>query len=121
VVTWKINLKRHRLLHQRSWTEKENLPLEVRMRGLLSSPDYPTFGYSTFRFIRRAASERSILSTVNSACSGMDQLTGNDTVNLVNHAGDDDLEGDNKGPQKADRMSHTKGLNSVETALAYVE
>jgi hypothetical protein len=28
------------------------------------SPDYPTFGYPTFRFIRRAVSERSILSTV---------------------------------------------------------
>jgi hypothetical protein len=26
------------------------------------SPDYPTFGYPTFRFIRRAVSERSILS-----------------------------------------------------------
>jgi hypothetical protein len=35
------------------------------------SPDYPTFGYPTFRFIRRAVSERSILSTVTSACNRM--------------------------------------------------
>jgi hypothetical protein len=39
----------------------------------------------------------------------------------VNHAGDDDLEDDNEGPEKADRMSHSEGLNSIETALAYVE
>jgi hypothetical protein len=50
-------------------------------------------------------SERSILSTVNTASSGMNQLTDNDTVDLVNHAGDDDLEDDNKGPEKADRMN----------------
>jgi hypothetical protein len=50
------------------------------------------------------------------------QLTDNDTVDLVNHAGDD-LEDDNEGPEKADqmKMSHSEGLNSIETALAYVE
>jgi hypothetical protein len=36
----------------------------------------------------------------------------------VNHAGDDDLEDDNEGPEKAGRMSHSEGLNSIETALA---
>jgi enterochelin esterase-like enzyme len=48
-------------------------------------------------------------------------LTDNGTVDLVNHAGDDDLEDDNEVPEKADRMSHSEGLNSIETALAYVE
>jgi hypothetical protein len=43
-------------------------------------------------------------------------------IDLVNHAGDDaDLEYDNEGPQQADKMSHSEGLNSIETALAYVE
>jgi hypothetical protein len=51
----------------------------------------------------------------------MNQLTGNDLVDLVNHAGDDDLEDDNEGPEKADRVSHSEGLNYIETALAYVE
>jgi hypothetical protein len=49
------------------------------------------------------------------------QLTDNGIVDLANHAGDDDLEDDNKGPGKADRMSHSEGLNSIEAALAYVE
>jgi hypothetical protein len=39
----------------------------------------------------------------------------------MNYAGDDDLEDDNEGPEKADRMSHSEGPNSIETALAYVE
>jgi hypothetical protein len=26
-----------------------------------------------------------------------------------------------KGPEKADRMSHSEGLNAIETALDYVE
>jgi hypothetical protein len=43
------------------------------------------------------------------------QLT-DDIVDLMNHAGDD-----NEGPEKADRMSHSEGLNSIETTLAYVE
>jgi hypothetical protein len=51
----------------------------------------------------------------------MNQLTGNDIVDLVNHADDDDLEDDNEGPEKADRVSHSDGLNSIGTALAYVE
>jgi hypothetical protein len=86
-----------------------------------SSPDYPTFGYPTFSFIRRTVSERSILSTVRSACSKMNQLTDNDTVDLVNLAGDDDLEDNNEGPEKTDRMSHSEGLYSMETVLACVE
>jgi hypothetical protein len=49
------------------------------------------------------------------------QLTDNNIVDLANHAGDDDSEDDNKGPEKADRMNHSEGLNSIETTLAYVE
>jgi hypothetical protein len=49
------------------------------------------------------------------------QLTNNDIVDPVNHAGDDNLEDDNKGPEKAHRMSHSEGLNSIETPLACVE
>jgi hypothetical protein len=45
-------------------------------------------------------------------------LTDNDIVDLVNHAGHDDLEDDNEGPEKADRISHSE---FIETALAYVE
>jgi hypothetical protein len=45
----------------------------------------------------------------------------NDIVDLVNHADDDDLEEDNESPEKSDRMSHSEGMNSIETALAYVE
>jgi hypothetical protein len=48
-------------------------------------------------------------------------MTDNDVVGLVNHAGDDDLEDNNKGLEKDDRMSHSEGLNSIETILAYVE
>jgi hypothetical protein len=51
----------------------------------------------------------------------VNQLTDNDIVDLVNHAGDDDLEDNNEGLEKADRMSHSEGLNSIETTLAYVE
>jgi hypothetical protein len=50
----------------------------------------------------------------------MNRLTDNDIVDLVNHAGDD-LEDDNEEPEKADRISHSEGLNSIETALAYVK
>jgi hypothetical protein len=49
------------------------------------------------------------------------QLTDNDIVDLVNHAGDDDLEDYNEGPETGDRMSHSEGLNSIKTALAYIE
>jgi hypothetical protein len=45
------------------------------------------------------------------------QPTGNNIVDLMNHAGDDDFEDNNEGPEKADRMSHSEGLNSIETAL----
>jgi hypothetical protein len=31
--------------------------------------------------------------------------TDNDTVDLLNHAGDDDLEDNNEGPEKADKMN----------------
>jgi hypothetical protein len=48
------------------------------------------------------------------------QLTYNDIVDLVNHAGNN-LEDDNEGPKKADRMIHSEGLNSIKTALACVE
>jgi hypothetical protein len=51
----------------------------------------------------------------------MNQLTDNDTVDLVNHAGADDLEDDNEGSEKADRMSHSEGLNSIEITLACIE
>jgi hypothetical protein len=51
----------------------------------------------------------------------MNQLTDNDIVDLVNHAGDDDLEDCKEGSEKADRMSRSEGLSSHETALAYVE
>jgi hypothetical protein len=51
----------------------------------------------------------------------MNQLTDNDTVDLVNHAGDDDLEDDNEGSDKADRMSHNEGLNSINITLACIE
>jgi hypothetical protein len=35
----------------------------------------------------------------------VNQLTDNDIVDLVSHAGDDDLEDDNEGPEKADSES----------------
>jgi hypothetical protein len=50
----------------------------------------------------------------------MNQLTDN-IVDLVNCAADDDLEDDNEGPEKADRMNHSEGLNSIETTVDYVE
>jgi hypothetical protein len=39
----------------------------------------------------------------------------------VNQAGNDDLQQSNKGPKRAEKMSHSEGLNSIETALAYTE
>jgi hypothetical protein len=48
-------------------------------------------------------------------------MTDKDIVDPVNRASDDDLEDDNEGPEKAERMSHSEGLNSIETALAYIE
>lgn len=50
-----------------------------------------------------------------------EQLTGNDKVYFMNHAGNDDLEDDNEGPEKAGRMGDSEGLNSIETTLAYAE
>jgi hypothetical protein len=47
-------------------------------------------------------------------------LTDNGIVDLRNLSGDDNLEDDNEG-QKAHRMSHSEGLNDVETVLAYGE
>jgi hypothetical protein len=49
------------------------------------------------------------------------ELTDDDIVDLVNHAGDEDLEDDDRGPEKADGMSHIEGFNSIETELADVE
>jgi hypothetical protein len=48
------------------------------------------------------------------------QLIDNNIVDLVNHA-DNNLDDNNEGKEKADRMSHSKGLNLIETALAYVK
>jgi hypothetical protein len=53
----------------------------VNFELLQQSPDYPTFSYPTFRFVRRALSERRI----------------------------------------ADRLSHSKGLGAIKTAVVYVE
>lgn len=39
------------------------------------------------------------------------QLTGDDIVQLVNHAGDNDVEDDNEGPAKADRICNSERLN----------
>jgi hypothetical protein len=91
------------------------------------SPDYPTFGSPTLPFIRRVVSERLKLIP---SCENNDdiinideehQLTDNGMADLVNHAGDDDLKDDNQRPENVDRMSHSEGLNSVKTALPYVE
>jgi hypothetical protein len=47
------------------------------------SPDYPTVGYPTFRFIRPALLERSILSIANSACSEMNRIPPLGTVYIL--------------------------------------
>jgi hypothetical protein len=39
--------------------------------GVQYSPDYPTFGYLTFRFIRLAVSERSTISALSSTCGAV--------------------------------------------------
>jgi hypothetical protein len=45
------------------------------------------------------------------------QVTDNDIMDLVNHAGNNDLEDNNKGPQKADRMSHSEGCCTHSSAV----
>jgi hypothetical protein len=49
------------------------------------------------------------------------QLTDYSLEDLVNHAADGNLGDNNGGPEKADRIGHSEGLNSVETAPAYIE
>jgi hypothetical protein len=51
----------------------------------------------------------------------MNQLTDNNIVDLMNHAGGNNLEDNNEGPEKANRTNCSEGLNSIETTLAYVE
>jgi hypothetical protein len=48
------------------------------------------------------------------------QLTNNNLIDLMNHAGDDHLEDGNIGAGIIDRISNSRGLKAIETALAYV-
>jgi hypothetical protein len=54
-----------------AWSFSSIIVLQSIPLHLQYSPDHPTFGYPTFCFISGTVLERSILSTVNSACSGM--------------------------------------------------
>ena len=48
------------------------------------------------------------------------QLTNNNLIDLVSHAGDDYLEDGNVGAGIVDRISNSRGLKTIETILAYV-
>jgi hypothetical protein len=41
------------------------------------------------------------------------QQTDNGTVKLVNHAGNNNLEDNNKGPKKSGTVSHSEGQNAI--------
>jgi len=48
------------------------------------------------------------------------QLTNNNLIDLMSHAGDDHLEDGNIGAGIVDRISNSRGLKAIETTLAYV-
>jgi hypothetical protein len=47
------------------------------------------------------------------------QLTNNNLIDLMSHAGDDHLEDGNIGTGIVDRNSSSRGLKAIETTLAY--
>jgi len=47
------------------------------------------------------------------------QLTNNNLIDFMSHAGDDHLEGGNIGAGIVDRISSSRELKAIETTLAY--
>jgi len=48
------------------------------------------------------------------------QLSNNNLIDLISHAGDDHLEDGNVGAGIVDRISNSRGLKAIEKILAYV-
>jgi hypothetical protein len=49
------------------------------------------------------------------------ELTDNDTLQIVNHNEENDIVTNDGIVEKADKMSHSEGVKTIETALVYVE